>query len=70
MHYQRGGSGSPPLVFVHGFACSHEDWLLQTEFFRKSLEIVACDLRGHGLTPGRPHECTIEHFGGDVAVTR
>jgi len=66
MHYLRGGSGSPPLVFVHGFACSHEDWLLQTEFFRKSLEIVACDLRGHGLTPGRPHECSIEHYGGDV----
>ena len=68
MHYLRGGSGSPPLVFVHGFACSHEDWLLQTEFFRKSQEIVACDLRGHGLTPGRPHECTIEHYGGDVAA--
>ena len=68
MHYIRAGSGAPPLVFVHGFACSHEDWLLQTEFFRKSHEIVACDLRGHGLTPGRPEECTIENFGGDVAA--
>jgi len=29
---------------------------------------VACDLRGHGQTPGRPQECTIEHFGGDVAA--
>ncbi|HEU4925300.1 MAG TPA: alpha/beta hydrolase, partial [Burkholderiales bacterium] len=29
-------------------------------------EVVACDLRGHGSTPGRPHECSIEHFGGDV----
>ncbi|HEX9397757.1 MAG TPA: alpha/beta hydrolase [Burkholderiales bacterium] len=68
MHYIRAGSGVPPLVFVHGFACSHEDWLLQTEFFRNSHEIVACDLRGHGLTPGRPEECTIENFGGDVAA--
>jgi pimeloyl-ACP methyl ester carboxylesterase len=25
-------------------------------------------LRGHGETPGRPHECTIEHYGGDVAA--
>jgi pimeloyl-ACP methyl ester carboxylesterase len=68
MHYIRSGSGTPPLVFVHGFACSHEDWLQQIDFFRKSNEVVACDLRGHGLTPGRPEECTIENFGGDVAA--
>ena len=68
MHYIRAGRGTPPLVFVHGFACSHEDWSLQFEFFRKTNEVVACDLRGHGQTPGRPHECTIEHFGGDVAA--
>ena len=68
MHYVHAGSGAPPLVFVHGFACSHEDWRLQLDFFGKSHEIVACDLRGHGQTPGRPHECTIEHFGGDVAA--
>ena len=30
--------------------------------------MVACDLRGHGKTPGRPHECSIEHYGGDVAA--
>ena len=30
--------------------------------------MVACDLRGHGATPGRPQECSIEHFGGDVAA--
>jgi pimeloyl-ACP methyl ester carboxylesterase len=29
---------------------------------------VACDLRGHGATPGRPEECSIEHYGGDVAA--
>ena len=68
MHYVRAGSGVPPLVFVHGFACSHEDWDLQFRFFKKSHEVVACDLRGHGQTPGRPQECTIEHFGGDVAA--
>ena len=30
--------------------------------------MLACDLRGHGRTPGRPHECSIEHYGGDVAA--
>ncbi len=62
------GRGAPPLLFVHGFACSHEDWRHQLEFFSKSHETAACDLRGHGATPGRPHECSIEHYGGDVAA--
>jgi pimeloyl-ACP methyl ester carboxylesterase len=68
LHYIRAGRGAPPLVFVHGFCCSHEDWLLQVEELKSRFEVVACDLRGHGQTPGRPQECTIEHFGGDVAA--
>jgi pimeloyl-ACP methyl ester carboxylesterase len=53
---------------VHGFACTHEDWNAQLEFFCREHEVVACDLRGHGATPGRPEECSIEHYGGDVAA--
>jgi pimeloyl-ACP methyl ester carboxylesterase len=68
VHFVRAGRGAPTLFFVHGFACSHEDWRAQLEHFGKTNEVVACDLRGHGRTPGRPHECSIEHFGGDVAA--
>ena len=53
---------------MHGFACSSEDWKPQLDFFSRTNEVVACDLRGHGQTPGRPHECSIEHYGGDVAA--
>ena len=68
MHFVHFGKGTPPLVFVHGFACSLEDWKPQLDHFQKANEVVACDLRGHGRTPGRPHECSIEHYGGDVAA--
>ena len=68
MHFVRAGRGRPPLVFVHGFACSLEDWRAQLDHFQKTHEVVACDLRAHGKTPGRPHECSIEHYGGDVAA--
>jgi len=68
MHFIRTGSGSPALVFVHGFACTHEDWRHQLGRFERTHEVLACDLRGHGETPGRPHECSIEHYGGDVAA--
>ena len=68
MHFIRAGLGAPPIFFVHGFACSHEDWQPQLDFFSQTNEVVACDLRGHGRTPGRPQECSIEHYGGDVAA--
>ena len=68
MNFIRQGRGAPALVFVHGLACSLEDWKLQLEELQQSHEVVACDLRGHGATPGRPQECSIEHYGGDVAA--
>jgi pimeloyl-ACP methyl ester carboxylesterase len=68
MHFIQSGSGRPALVFVHGFACSLEDWRFQLQEFGKRHEVVACDLRAHGRTPGQPHECSIEHYGGDVAA--
>lgn len=68
MHFVRNGAGSPPLVFVHGFACAHDDWSAQLAHFCGRHQVVACDLRGHGATPGRAHECTIAHYGGDVAA--
>src|SRR3954463_5132334 len=68
MHFVRSGSGSPALVFVHGFACTHEGWRDPLRRFERAYEVLACDLRGHGKTPGRPHECSVEHYGGDVAA--
>ncbi|HET7669535.1 MAG TPA: alpha/beta hydrolase [Burkholderiales bacterium] len=68
MHFVKAGQGAPPLLFVHGFACSLEDWRPQLQHFQESNEVVACDLRAHGKTPGRPQECSIEHYGGDVAA--
>ena len=67
MYCLRTGKGAPPFVFVHGFACAHEDWKAQTDHFSKSHLVVACDLRGHGRTPGAPGECSIERYGTDVA---
>jgi pimeloyl-ACP methyl ester carboxylesterase len=68
MHFIREGRGTPVLLFVHGFACNHQDWRPQLDFFSQTHEVVACDLRGHGETPGQPQECSIEHYGGDVAA--
>jgi pimeloyl-ACP methyl ester carboxylesterase len=68
LHYQRAGSGAPGLVFVHGFACAHEDWRHQVAAFGRRHDVVACDLRGHGRSPGDPAACNIDTYGADVAA--
>lgn len=68
MHCIDIGTGDPPFVFVHGFACAHGDWQAQIEHFAGRHRVLACDLRGHGKTPGTPAECSIETFGADVAA--
>ncbi|MGH8704024.1 MAG: alpha/beta fold hydrolase [Burkholderiales bacterium] len=68
IHHILAGKGSPPFVFVHGFACAHQDWRLQIEHLSRRHRVVACDLRGHGATPGAADECSIETYGADVAA--
>jgi pimeloyl-ACP methyl ester carboxylesterase len=68
MHYVQRGHGAPAIVFVHGFTCDHTDWEAQLAAFAPQHRVVACDLRGHGKTPGTPDTCSIDTFGADVAA--
>jgi len=68
MHFVRMGEGNPPLVFVHGFACTHADWNAQLEHFSPKHTVLACDLRGHGASEANPADCSIETCGADVAA--
>ena len=63
----RKGSSTPPIVFVHGFLCSHRDWQQQVSHFLSDHTVVSCDLRGHGDSLRGKEPMTIETVGGDVA---
>ena len=71
IHYVATGHdqppGQPPIVFVHGFGCAHDDWTAQVAQLSPRHRIVAVDLRGHGASPGDAAECSIERYGADVA---
>ena len=67
IHHVVEGSGAPPIVYVHGFACAHSDYKAQIAHFSSRHKTVAVDLRGHGASPGTPDECSIERYGADVA---
>jgi len=66
--YARQGEGNPPLVFVHGFACTHDDWQAQVDFFQTRQCVVASDLRGHGSSSGEPAHFDLETYGADVSA--
>jgi pimeloyl-ACP methyl ester carboxylesterase len=67
IHHVVDGSGTPPIVFVHGFSCDHTDWAAQVSHFAPRHKTVAVDLRGHGRTPGDGPDCSIDVYGRDVA---
>lgn len=67
LYYADEGRGEPSLFFVHGLACAHEDWRLQSAHFRTQRRVVACDLRGHGSSVDFDTGFDIETLGADVA---
>lgn len=67
VHHIVTGSGRPPIVFVHGFACAHSDWDAQVAHLSPRHQTIAVDLRGHGASPGDAADCSIERYGADVA---
>lgn len=67
IHHVTSGDGTPPIVFVHGFACAHGDWAAQIAHLSSRHRIIAVDLRGHGESGGTPDECSIERYGADIA---
>lgn len=66
--YTVSGSGSPALVFIHGWMCDQTYWSGQVEAFAPRHTVVTLDLGGHGRSgmdrPGWP----LMAFGTDVAA--
>jgi pimeloyl-ACP methyl ester carboxylesterase len=68
VRYETRGSGTPALVFVHGWSCDRSYWSHQLGHFAKRSQVVAVDLVGHGESgAGRPSS-TMKAFGADVAA--
>lgn len=74
LFYTDDGTGGPPVLFVHGWACDSHDWIFQLPTFVQHHRCIAVDNRGHGsssVTEGgyRPRELAddlaalIRHLG-------
>ena len=68
IHYESGGSGSPALVFIHGWSCDRSYWSAQLPVFAATHQGVAIDLAGHGDSGINREDWSMANFGDDVAA--
>ncbi len=66
-HVEIYGSGVP-LVLLHGFTGSSENWLPLAGAVSESYQLIAPDLLGHGITdsPPLPERYRMENVGQDI----
>jgi len=67
LYYELQGQGKP-LVFLHGYTGSHEDWKNQVDILPPGNMSLAVDHRGHGRTeaPKNEGEYSIKIFSEDI----
>lgn len=51
LHFTDRGSGTPAVVFVHGFTCDLTDWDPTIRALSGTHRCIALDLPGHGRSP-------------------
>ena len=57
------------MVFVHGWALTHDSWHFQRAAFRDRWRMVFYDHRSHGRSGRSPSShCTLEQLGRDLAA--
>ena len=64
--YTVAGSGSPALVFVHGWMCDQTYWTDQAAVFSETNTVVTIDLAGHGESGMEREGWPLMAFGTDV----
>lgn len=67
LEYLDEGSGSPPFVFIHGWACDLQAWAPQFENLKSDFRCLAVNLRGRGRSTAVPPYHTTQ-AADDVAA--
>ena len=65
--YERAGTGTPELLFVHGWCCDRTAFQPQIDHFVRTHTVTALDLRGCGRTDCPDDGYTIPELADDLA---
>ena len=66
LYYEKHGSGTPTLLFVHGGFCDHRDWRFQVDDLRDDFTVVTIDQRCQGASTAPYESCSVGQFAMDV----
>jgi pimeloyl-ACP methyl ester carboxylesterase len=55
------------FVFVHGWACDHNFFPPQIDYFSRNHRVIPADLVGHGASDAPPQKYTVAQFPDDLA---
>ena len=61
-----GDEDAPVIIFVHGAGGSAATWFMQLKGLSNDFHIIALELNGHGESPDRSKENTIESYLTDI----
>lgn len=64
---ESAGSGTPALLFVHGWSCNRHFFAQQFDHFSANHECIALDLPGHGQSGSGSRVWSIDSYAQDVA---
>ncbi|GAB6038277.1 alpha/beta hydrolase [Fundidesulfovibrio butyratiphilus] len=62
-----GGQGEKAVLFVHGNSCDHTFLAPQIEYFARTHQVVAPDLRGHGKSDKPEGDYSFARLADDLA---
>ncbi len=68
IRFDVAGSGTPAIVFVHGWSCDRTYWREQMTAFAARHVVVAVDLAGHGESGIGRTSWTMPAFGEDTVA--
>lgn len=67
VHIEERGKGNPgPIIMVHGAGGSSATWYMQIKHLSDRLHMIGIDLNGHGKTPDREEEDTVNSYLNDI----
>jgi pimeloyl-ACP methyl ester carboxylesterase len=66
IHYHSEGTGSPAVVFIHGWACDGSVWDGQVKEIGARHRVVTIDLAGHGASGRNRSVWSLPAFAQDV----
>ncbi len=69
MHYVRTGPrGGDPVILLHPVGLDLTYWGAQVEALCDDHDVIACDLPGHGRTPGSPEDWTLDNAASFIPM--